>query len=250
MHKTPRPRQSVGTVESPVQAREAASLADVCPSADIGRSRAGSAGSAVRALRGTPELRATGRRRARGRRGERRAAELSSTRVLSARGHRDAGPGSPRAQCCSPSLSNSLVLRPTLLGAHEAAASPPAPVPDASPLQPLTLLPSAGRAPPSGPRRRLELPARRARSRGAGGGRAAPASALPPRASLAFPSGSEKAACNLRAIHAWNRRPSDALLVIPRQIDGQLPPQLKPPEASRFGKQQNLLCIDRMNLAY
>lgn len=158
----------------------------------VGRS---GAGSAMLALRGAPGPPATGCRRARGRRGERRAAELSSTRVLSARGHGDAGPGSPRAQCCSPRLSNSLILLPALLGAHEAAASPPAPVPDASPLQPPPQLPSAGRAPPSGPRRRLELLARRARSREAGGGRAAPASALPARAPLAFPGGLEKAVC-------------------------------------------------------
>lgn len=85
-------------------------------------------GGAARALRGAPGLRASGSRRARGRLGERRAAELSSTRVLSARGHGDAGPGSPRAQCRSPRLSNSPVLCPTLLAAHEAAASPPASV--------------------------------------------------------------------------------------------------------------------------
>ena len=64
--------------------------------------------------------------------------------------------------------------------------------PDASPRQPPPQLPSAGRAPPSGPRRRREPLARRARSRGAGGGRAAPASALPDGAPLALPGGSEE----------------------------------------------------------
>lgn len=64
--------------------------------------------------------------------------------------------------------------------------------PDASPRLPPPQLPSAGRAPPSGPRSRREPLARRARSRGAGGGRAAPASALPDGAPLALPGGSEK----------------------------------------------------------
>lgn len=80
---------------------------------------------------------------------------------------------------------------------HSSSASrgcrvPFRPDPEASPSQAPPQLLSAGRAPPYGARSRLEPLAQRARSRGAGGGRAAPASALPAAFLLALPGGSLK----------------------------------------------------------